>query len=79
MNAVKVDFTIPREVRDRLWRQVDAGRRSSFVAAAIREKLTRLEQENVRSALREGYAATREEDAEINAAWESATLETWPG
>lgn len=78
MSAVKVDFTIPSDLDERLRQSVEAGKRSNFVADAIREKLAALEREKVRAELREGYLATRDEDAEINRTWEAATLEGWP-
>lgn len=78
MGAVKVDFTIPRDVDKKLRQAVEAGQRSTFVANAIREKLEELHRQRIRAALREGYAATRDEGAQINLEWEGATLEDWP-
>ncbi len=78
MSAVKVDFTIPKELDEKLRQTVEPGQRSSFVAQAIRERLAVLERERIVVALREGYLATREEDAQINSEWEGATLEKWP-
>ncbi len=55
MSAIKVDFTIPREVDERLRLQVEAGQRSAFVAAAIRERLEALERERMEQLLEKGY------------------------
>jgi metal-responsive CopG/Arc/MetJ family transcriptional regulator len=78
MSAVKVDFTIPKDLDEKLRQTVKPRQRSSFVAQAIRERLAVLERERIVAALREGYLATHEEDAQINSEWEGATLEKWP-
>ncbi len=70
---LKLNFTIPEEIATRLKANVGERKRSSFVAAAISERLKQLEDEQ----LKEGYLATREEDAALNEEWESATLEGW--
>ena len=79
MSAVKVDFTIPRELQQRLKRAIQPRQRSAFVAAAIAEKLHAVERARLNAELREGYLATRDENARINGEWETATLEGWPG
>ncbi len=40
-------------------------------------KMKRLEEEQLRQELIEGYQARRVEDAGINSEWERATLEHW--
>jgi len=77
MGMSRVSFTIPDEFGARLKKQVPHQMRSAFVAAAIRERLQRIEDEALSRELREGYLARREEDAGINAEWEAATLESW--
>ncbi len=78
MSAVKVDFTIPQELEEKLRQTIEARQRSRFVAQAIREKLLALERERIKAELKEGYLATREEDLQINREWEGTTLENWP-
>lgn len=77
MTMVKLNFTIPEDVVAGLKQRVAVRNRSAFVCTAIREKLDRLAQEELRQALIEGYQARRDEDAEINREWEQATLEGW--
>ncbi len=74
----KVNFTIPADVAEKLRAMVGQRRRSSFVAQAIRDRLTQLERQELERALIEGYLARREEDAVLNREWEAATLEGWP-
>ena len=79
MSAVKVDFTIPKQLQERLKRAIQPRQRSAFVAAAIAEKLNALERARLNAELREGYLATRDENAVLNREWEGVTLEGWPG
>jgi len=74
----KVNFTIPAETVALLNERIAHRKRSAFVAAAIRERLQLMAEDNLSRELKEGYLARREEDAEINAEWEVATLENWP-
>jgi len=78
MAMSKVTFTIPDEVATSLNERVPYGRRSAFVAAAIRDRLRRMHEDERSRELKEGYSARREEDVAINAEWEAATLESWP-
>lgn len=77
--AVKADFTIPMAILQRLKRIIQSQRRSAFVAEAIAEKLDAIERARLKAELREGYLATRDENAVLNREWEAATLEGWPG
>ncbi len=55
MGAVKVDFTIPKELDKRLRQAVGGGQRSTFVANAISEKLEALERQRMELELERGY------------------------
>lgn len=74
----RVNFTIPDEVATLLNEQVPHRKRSAFVAAAIRDRLRRMQEDALSRELKEGYMARRDEGAAINAEWEAATLESWP-
>lgn len=78
MKALRLNFTIPEDTAMALKSRVRQRQRSAFVAAAIREKLSQVEQEELTRLLIEGYQARRQEGIEINAEWEAATLENWP-
>ncbi len=77
MKTLKLNFTVPEDIAELLRSRVDKRKRSTFVSAAVREKLQELEQEQLKQALREGYQTRREEDAKINSEWEEPTLESW--
>lgn len=78
MKTVKLNFTIPEDIAEGLQSRVSKRKRSAFVAAAVAEKLKRLEEEQLIKELTEGYQVRRVEDTSINSEWESATLEGWP-
>jgi hypothetical protein len=75
MKTLKMNFTVPEDVAEELKARVSKRKRSAFVAAAVLESLKKLEQEQLRQALVEGYKARQEEDAEVNREWEGATIE----
>jgi len=65
MSAVKVGFTIPRELEERLRRSVEARQRSQFVAGAIRDKLEAVERQRLEAELEAGYQEMAEEHRRI--------------
>lgn len=77
MTTVKLNFTLPSDLAAKLRSHVVERKRSRFVAEAIRQKLSEIEQEELRQLLIEGYSARREEDESINREWEPATLSGW--
>ncbi len=77
MKSQKLNFTIPEETAAKLLTVVGKRHRSAFVAAAIREKLKHMEEEQLQQTLIEGYHARREESSQVNEEWEAATLEGW--
>ncbi|MFH1031745.1 MAG: hypothetical protein V1767_04190 [Chloroflexota bacterium] len=78
MKTLKLNFTVPENVAEVLKSRVDKRKRSAFVVAAVVDKLKKLEEEQLRQSLVEGYQARQVEDNEINQEWEGATLEGWP-
>jgi hypothetical protein len=75
MKTLKLNFTVPEDVAEALKSHVDKRKRSAFVVAAVTDKLKRLEEEQLRQSLVEGYQARQAEDDEVNREWERATLE----
>ena len=74
MKTTRLNITLPDEIIARL---SSIPNKSKYIAAALREKIEREKKEALDALLCEGYQATREEDLEINAEWEAATLENW--
>jgi hypothetical protein len=76
--TVRLSFTIPSATATTLKERVKAGKRSGFVAEAIKERLRSIQEEEFRREMIEGYIAEREEDIALNREWEAITLEGWP-
>lgn len=70
MNTVRLNITIPKEIAERL---KGVENKSAFISEAIEEHTRRVEKERLIKEIREGYKATREEDAGITRNWESTT------
>jgi hypothetical protein len=51
---------------------------SRFINETLAEKLDELERERIEQAMKEGYLATREDRAELNADWGIMDTEGWP-
>ncbi len=77
MRAIRLNFTIPEEIAERLREKVAERGRSAFIVEAIKERLDQMEREQFRLFMAEGYCVRREEDREMNQEWEAATLEKW--
>ena len=72
--TIQVDEALAERVR----RLVPPRRFNRFVNEALAEKVTSLEQQRLEQELREGYLATREDRARLNADWQVVDVEGWP-
>jgi metal-responsive CopG/Arc/MetJ family transcriptional regulator len=70
----RLNITIPEEIDKEI---KNIPNKSSFISAAIKEKIDRINKEKLDKLLIEGYKATSKEDKEINEEWENVTLEGW--
>ncbi len=77
MRTIRLNFTIPEEIAERLREKIAERGRSAFIAEAIKERLDEMEREQFRLLMAEGYRVRREEDREMDQEWEAATLENW--
>jgi metal-responsive CopG/Arc/MetJ family transcriptional regulator len=71
VNTQKLNFTIPEDIARDLKTRIRKSKRSSFVAEAVREKLNKLQAEQLRQALIEGYKARLSENEELGKEWDS--------
>lgn len=69
MNTVRLNITLPKDIAERL---KGVENKSAFIAEAIEDYTRRAEMERLIKEIREGYKATRKEDAEITRDWEPA-------
>ena len=77
MNAVRLNITLPEE----LVRQLDdlAGPRnkSRFIAETLRQKIERMQNEQLQALLEEGYKSARQESLDLAKDFELVDLEHW--
>jgi Arc/MetJ-type ribon-helix-helix transcriptional regulator len=74
---VKMTFTIPEELAEKLKQAVHQKERSAFVKVALEEKLQRLDQQQFEHDLIEAYVERYDEDESLNEEWEQATIKSW--
>jgi len=72
--AKRLNITIPEEIAKKLNK---ISNKSKFIAEAVKEKLEKLEMQELEKILAEGYEAIKEEDKKVNDDWEKITLEGW--
>lgn len=70
----RLNITIPEEIAKKLNK---ISNKSKFIAEAVKEKLEKLEIQQLEKILAEGYEAVKEEDKKVNDDWEKITLEGW--
>ena len=72
--AKRLNITIPEDIAKKLNK---ISNKSKFIAEAVKEKLEKLEMQQLEKILAEGYEAVKEEDKKVNDDWEKITLEGW--
>lgn len=75
MNAVRLNITLPHDISSRLKPLVSPRKRSQFIAAAVQQKIRKIEQIALQKQLEEGCAARREESLKITEEFENSDLE----
>lgn len=70
----RLNITLPDEIAKKI---ANKHNKSRFIAEALKEKIERDRKEKIENLLWEGYKATSEEDAKLQADWERAGLEEW--
>ena len=67
----RLNITLPEDIAKEI---KDIPNKSSFITQAIKEKIERVNKEQLDRLLIEGYQAKREEDKEIDEEWERTNL-----
>jgi metal-responsive CopG/Arc/MetJ family transcriptional regulator len=77
MKLIRMNITIPEDLAHRLEDLVGLRGKSRFIAETIRERIKRMEQEELEKMLEEGYKAGKEESLYIAEDFEPADFEGW--
>jgi metal-responsive CopG/Arc/MetJ family transcriptional regulator len=75
--TVRLNITIPKDLAATLDHYVEPGKRSRFIAQAIRNQIKQQEKQALEKALEEGYQATAGEGLAISSEFEPVDLEGW--
>ena len=77
MNMVRMNITIPEDLARRLNDLVGIRGKSRFIAEIIKDRIKKMEQEEIERRLEEGYRAGKDESLSIAEEFETVDLEGW--
>ena len=77
MNMVRMNITIPEDLARRLDDLVGLRGKSRFIAQTLKERIKKIEQEELHKRLEEGYRARKEEGLDIAKDFEPIDIEGW--
>jgi metal-responsive CopG/Arc/MetJ family transcriptional regulator len=77
MNMVRMNITIPEDLAHRLDDLVGLRGKSRFIAETLKDRIKRIEQEELQKSLEEGYKTRKEESLSIAKDFEPVDLEGW--
>jgi len=76
-DMVRLNITFPTELAQQLNLVVRPGKRSQFIADAVRENIAQLQKEKTDKLLEEGYKVSRQGSLSITREFETIDLEGW--
>jgi len=74
---VRLNITIPEDLAHKLNKMVGARKKSQFISEALKEKIEKIQNEEIQKALEEGYKSRKNESLLIAKDFESVDLEGW--
>jgi metal-responsive CopG/Arc/MetJ family transcriptional regulator len=77
MTAVRMNIVIPEELALQLDKLVGRKKKSRFIAETLKERISKIQHEELQKTLEEGYKARREESNALSKEFESVDLEGW--
>jgi metal-responsive CopG/Arc/MetJ family transcriptional regulator len=77
MNTVRLNITLPVELSKQLDKLAGPRKKSRFIAETLKQRIERVQQEQLQKLLEEGYKATRKEALAISREFEEIDLEGW--
>ena len=75
MNTVRLSITIPADIAQQLDELVGPKKKSHFIAETLRERLDKIQMEQLQRILAEGYKASGKESLELAQEFEFVDLE----
>ena len=77
MSVVRLNITLPEDLARKLDEIVKTKEKSRFIAETLRQRIERIQHEQLQKALEEGYKARSEESQSVAKDFEAIDLEGW--
>jgi metal-responsive CopG/Arc/MetJ family transcriptional regulator len=77
MNTVRLNITLPKELAQQLDKLVGPKKKSRFITETLRERMEKIQNDQLQKLLEEGYKAAKKESLAIAKEFEPADLEGW--
>jgi len=77
MNTVRLNVTLPKELARQLDNLAGPKRKSRFIAETLRQRIEKIQNEQLQILLEEGYKSAKQESLAIAKEFESVDLEGW--
>jgi len=77
MNTVRLNITLPEELARQLDNLAGTRKKSRFIAETLRQRIEKIQNEQLQTLLEEGYKSARQESLNITKEFEPVDLEGW--
>ena len=77
MSVVRMNITMPEELAQQLDKLIGPRKKSHFITETLKERIERIQNEELQKMLEEGYKVRKKESQSIAEEFESADLEGW--
>ncbi len=77
MNTVRLNVTLPEELVRQLDNLAGPRKKSRFIAETLRQRIEKIQNEQLQTLLEEGYKSARQESLALAREFEPVDLEGW--
>jgi len=77
MNTIRMNITLPKDLAQQLDKLVGPRKKSRFITQTLRQRIARIQHEQIQDLLEEGYKARKAESLAITKEFEPVDLEGW--
>ncbi len=77
MDTIRLNLTLPKKLARELEAVTDPGKRSQFIADAIKRRIKEMKKEQMRGIMEEGYRANADESKALAREFEASDMEGW--
>ena len=77
MSVIRMNITMPEELAQQLDKLIGPRKKSHFITETLKERIERIQNEELQKMLEEGYKIRKQESQSITEEFESADLGGW--